>query len=65
MSTKQIYDRIQNTSAGDTDRILDIMLEIVAEIDRLDRDLQFIRSMQGDILSDEAEGELADIAGER
>lgn len=40
---QEVRDDIQQTSAGDTDRILDICLEIVLNLQRIERELKTTR----------------------
>lgn len=40
---QEIRDDIQNTPAGDTDRILDICLEIVLNLQRVEREVKEAR----------------------
>lgn len=45
---QEIRNDIQNTSAGDTDRILDICLEIVLNLQRIEREVKVARRRADD-----------------
>lgn len=45
---QEIRNDIQNTSAGDTDIILDICLEIVLNLQRIDREVKAARRRADD-----------------
>lgn len=45
---QEIRDDIQNASAGDTDRILDICLEIVLNLQRIEREVKAARRRADD-----------------
>lgn len=45
---QEIRDDIQNTAAGDTDRILDICLEIVLNLQRIEREVKDARRRADD-----------------
>lgn len=45
---QEIRDDIQNTTAGDTDRVLDICLEIVLNLQRIEREVKTARRRADD-----------------